>query len=1157
MSRTRSGTPCKFAIYRLLLAVACGGAALTTGAAEPTLKWFHQAQSNLYAPPLASEMHPAPGLETVICDSEAKVMRGLDARGEVLWEYKAGWKRRLISAPALSRGNLLLIANGDGTLRCINAQDGAEHWQRDAGPVEWGGALWSDLDGDGIEEAVAGTLDNGVVVFDTAGNPRWRFHRASPEPPLHIDGPLSACDADGDGRIEIFGVSQRGPFCLGYDGALRWETMTGDEFLGGPALANVDCDDNPEVFAVSRNDNFLWCLDARDGVIRWRAPLLGTPEAYSASAVAIGDLDRNAYERPLTPDEPGPFAEVAVGDSSGHLHAFTFNGVLRWTFTTGKPAPITATLGDVDGDGEIEVLAASGDHTLYCLDKNGRLKGQFTTDLRLIYPPTLADIDEDGKTEILLCGSDHTLRCLTFDGTYRPYLMVWPSRRYDAAQSGASIKKDHALRSPTIAVKRTLLLEGGFELGKTGGPNADQRARLPRGWHAENTLENMPELGPQPIGVPLEGWFRDTGKPREGQYALHTTAELSVASDIIAVDQGLRAIQAAVFAFGPGASGARLRYFGPEGFLRETPLVASPEKDGWRRFSGDYLIGNEETVSGLQLALEADAGDAWWDSATLDGTFYEPPKVDVLINQVGYEIGAPKAFVVQTTQPADRATFVLIRDGEEVFQGPLEPRGRITGHYGNDWGYDYWRGDFSEFNAPGTYRIQVTLGDLAGVSYPFQIEDNLLWKSTARPAYRFFYYQRCGMAIPGFHGACHLDDAVSPDGKTQHELWGGWHDAGDYNTYHNAPYVYGLLRAYGTRQAAFDAQDEDHNGASDFLDEIRWGAEHSRRMIAPDGSAFGAITSGYGFWGPPELETDNIPGTGDERPLNGQEMGVDPGRHQAAMARIATYVQDSPEWVAAAERSLRWSLDRGKRGLWQFSAALDLYAVTRDAQYAALARELFPDITASAEIVDTVRRFDALFQEDHTEELRAALTIRAEEILALAENPFGVYAFGPREKPNFFNTPADPTEWHVGTSTYLFEAANLVALAYQYAPDPRYLAFIYDQFNWTLGVNPFNISLVEGCGSAFPPTYHHRYTFAGVPRGAVPGSVVNGITWRGPGDDRPAFDMTGLDIPAFQSNEVWLPHNTAYLNALANLDAAWETLAGEAGKPSEQDNLMN
>jgi hypothetical protein len=38
--------------------------------------------------------------------------------------------------------------------------------------------------------------------------------------------------------------------------------------------------------------------------------------------------------------------------------------------------------------------------------------------------------------------------------------------------------------------------------------------------------------------------------------------------------------------------------------------------------------------------------------------------------------------------------------------------------------------------------------------------------------------QRCGMAVPGYHPACLLDDARGPDGN-QVDVVGGWHDAGD------------------------------------------------------------------------------------------------------------------------------------------------------------------------------------------------------------------------------------------------------------------------------------------------------------------------------------------------------------------------------------------
>ncbi|MCL4219555.1 MAG: glycoside hydrolase family 9 protein, partial [Candidatus Hydrogenedentes bacterium] len=134
-----------------------------------------------------------------------------------------------------------------------------------------------------------------------------------------------------------------------------------------------------------------------------------------------------------------------------------------------------------------------------------------------------------------------------------------------------------------------------------------------------------------------------------------------------------------------------------------------------------------------------------------------------------------------------------------------------------------WRGDFSAFDTPGRYRIRITLDDETDLSWPFEIGENVLWARTSVPAYQFFYYQRCGMAIPGFHGACHLDDATNEAHTEQYGLAGGWHDAGDYNTYHNAPYVYGLSRAYTLLKDQFDEQDTDGNGMADFLDEILWG----------------------------------------------------------------------------------------------------------------------------------------------------------------------------------------------------------------------------------------------------------------------------------------------------------------------------------------------
>ncbi len=77
---------------------------------------------------------------------------------------------------------------------------------------------------------------------------------------------------------------------------------------------------------------------------------------------------------------------------------------------------------------------------------------------------------------------------------------------------------------------------------------------------------------------------------------------------------------------------------------------------------------------------------------------------------------------------------------------------------------------------------------------------------------------------------------------------------------------------------------------------------------------------------------------------------------------------------------------------------------------------------------------------------------------------------------------------------------------------------------------------------------HQRITFSGVPRGAIPGGVVNGITWRAPGGDRPFFDVSGVDIPAFEPDEVRLPHNTHCLDALSALYAATDRQSPSAGE---------
>ncbi|HOC67646.1 MAG TPA: glycoside hydrolase family 9 protein [Candidatus Hydrogenedentes bacterium] len=1119
----------------LLLTVALYLAIPPVPAQEPVTCWRYQALSNLYTPPLAADMTPAPGQEILICDSEARRLRCIDATGAPCWEYDGKWTKRLVSAPALSNPGAdglrrIAIANGDGSLTCLCAATGTLLWRREPGPVEWGGALWMPGPAEKEQTVVVATETTGVHAFSEGGDLLWHLSETQASPPLLARGRLAAGDTDGDGHFELVGTGRYGVFCASDTGHLLYTRNTGDEFPGGVALADADGDGNAEIYAASRYDAFLWRFDAASGEPAWKAPLYAPVDAYSAAAIAVGDITGDGRD------------EIVLGDGAGHVYAFSCTGALLWTFQTATEVHAAVSLGDVTGDGCAEVLAASGDHHLYCLDGQGRLVWRHETGLRLVSPPTLTDLDGDGQTDLLLCGSDRLLRRLTTGSRYSSTAMPWPSRGFDSCQSASSLG---FVRPGRVQRSVTLPLYGGFEQGKiregleqfdSESPFYETLMSRPRGWRLAGTVETS--------------WNITEEKKREGRCSLLVNGAGVVVSEPVPVEAFWRtAAASAYFSGGPGH--ARLQWQGDHGLLGETELTRTGEETGWTRLEN----GNIPVPSGarrLVMALASESGPVYWDGAEVTVTLQEPTRCDVLVNQAGYTTGAPKRFVAQANFEAAAARYQVIQeDGPVLQEGTLENAGRIQGCYGNDWGFQYYTGDFTGVETAGACRVRVLLDGVEFISLPFEIAPDRLWTATARAAFRFFYYQRCGMEVPGYHGACHLDDACGPDGAGQQPLWGGWHDAGDYNKYHNAPYVFGLACAYAEQRNAFDALGTEPSGFASFFDEILWGGDHARRMVMADGSAFGPITSGYGYFGPPELETDNLPGTGDERPGN-PVSGADPDMHQAALARIAVLLGgksamavEHAVWVETAARSLAYSLKTGRRDLLQLSTAVDLYTCTEDASYAKIAAELcealFPPQgveSPSALHVELARRCDQALGTRLAESLAPAVLRKAEGMLENSRNPFGVYTFGPPENPNYFGTPTDTGGFHLGTNSHLLEAAGFMALAFQMEPRPEFLVFIYDQFNWVLGLNPYNVCLMEGAGSVSLPSYHHRYTFAGVKRGAVPGGVVNGITWRAVRDDRPFLDISGRDIPAFESNEVWLPHNTAFLKALAYLKTA-------------------
>lgn len=568
----------------------------------------------------------------------------------------------------------------------------------------------------------------------------------------------------------------------------------------------------------------------------------------------------------------------------------------------------------------------------------------------------------------------------------------------------------------------------------------------------------------------------------------------------------------------------------------------------------------------VRLVAHGADGPAWFDELDLQILTPNVPVVRVFVNQVGYDARSPKSAVVAANfRPAtsevanvsivDRASKVVLR------KNVASPR-RIHRGTKDDWGWYFWRADFSELTQPGHFRVQATIGsgkDASVAESPaFQIGAQILFDETVSRGVDFFFVQRCGFEVPGWHKACHLDDAKLPDG-THVDATGGWHSAGDYNKpmwqMGDSAAVYALAAIYDERTERLSKRVRGTARMPAALDEAHWGAKFLAKMQNPaDGSLRGDVNQGprreWMKWTAPDVHTDNRIGTADD-PVIAQPVGNAP-LAIAGLARTGKLLND--RGIANDY------IDRAKR-LWDFHArqssaagnsllllsALDMDAITGDQKYRS-----FADLAASALVASqrengsylgdsgdhgdwaaaALASYALRFPNDRQQtQVRASLIKYLSYCLAVADNPFGLSPQGRAANgPVFFQQSTG-----LGVNFWLLGRAWAAALIHRLTGDRRALEYAVDQVDWVFGKNPLGLCMFEGVGELNPPRYHHRYNqIAGQPRGAVPGAIANGFVTEMGMADRAGFDMSrvGGRSPSFRTSEPWLVHNVMHLLAV-------------------------
>ncbi len=153
------------------------------------------------------------------------------------------------------------------------------------------------------------------------------------------------------------------------------------------------------------------------------------------------------------------------------------------------------------------------------------------------------------------------------------------------------------------------------------------------------------------------------------------------------------------------------------------------------------------------------------------GSVKEVADVEVLVNQVGYDAGGPKRVVLQCrNKPGKRPhRFSVLQEGTSqlLYAGGWERFGRV-GKGSDDWGFHYWRGDFTELERAGRVLIETEVDGETYRSSAFEIGPDLLWKRLAPLALDYFHRSR----------STDKNGVLEEEGR-HYDVSGAWFELGD------------------------------------------------------------------------------------------------------------------------------------------------------------------------------------------------------------------------------------------------------------------------------------------------------------------------------------------------------------------------------------------
>ena len=294
----------------------------------------------------------------------------------------------------------------------------------------------ADIDGDGDQEAVYASFLGTLYVVDATTGTVLQTLDPGQGTMLISQASPTLFDVDGDGSLEVLRGHE--------DGSMRWMELDGSGSpqtivtAAGPikssvAVGDITGDGSDEIVFLS-GDMMLYAWNPQ-GMVSGFPVSIGVQQDvgghfFLTPSPALGDLDGDGD------------LEIVIGNLDSEMRAYQGDGSLvagNWPFSTQAMVLSSAAIADHDLDGLGEIVATDNDGYVYVLDRQGNLLPNWPVQLPLgggPSSPSVVDLDANGVKEIIIASQNGAVYSYKWTGTMN---LGWPF------QTGGSI-----IASPAI-----------------------------------------------------------------------------------------------------------------------------------------------------------------------------------------------------------------------------------------------------------------------------------------------------------------------------------------------------------------------------------------------------------------------------------------------------------------------------------------------------------------------------------------------------------------------------------------------------------------------------------------------------------------------------------------------------------------------------------